>query len=857
MIITDDDSESVSAYGSGKIMRHEPNHVKRSHCTVANNGLITDGSNNNKNVQHQTTSSKFEKPVVNVQLQKKLDKCFGLFDDVRKYLISKDDASSYNHVHMVGVTPGGYDLKNGPPHQSSIATTETNIVVDRNVPSSSLKPVDAISDSVMATRTENPVTQCATNVSIVSGGGINNVQGQTTIPKKPSEKAKAWNLNTFMECMLSPVKDEYPAKNGLSEKEEMPSQPQLQQTVPSDSQDQKNKNRTISKCQNESKACTSSFNKSNFEDDRLNDMDSTRSILKKSRLSPLLSPIREFPSVEYKNGLPSLTCRLPLSLVKNVPQLPRRPPQNSSRPPAYSNCKENEFEQQDCKFPSQKFDHHADLRCSNGDESTSVISSSDQMPQKHRTKGSNTSATRSTNPKGDRLPPRATNEITLEKGAKCTDNASSNNNRNSDLPLKMQNMGDVESDSSRQYNCSSTNDSLQIGDVFRDSKDFKAQNLEKTEVKNATNFDIVGANISSVMALAGGFKVKRKLEIDAKTNTCVSPKRAKHDSSFIMAAAPEKALPLDFSVKDYKFYMAKAKELKHQADRATDRVLRIAIYLESICYFFITGYWMEKTLPKESQIPFNMIKDTRDLLGNVVEKKLPQLSELNERLQALFSHKLEILALKLQALLMCHMFSMRHSVAYANYRHITDYHKNTLASKDRPSSVHGCCSSTTSSMAANAALSVTATAPPGPSSSSSLAVSDHSSSCLSSCSGVQAVDHLSSFSHDSDKHVQKATLKQTPSLGVGGVGAPTLLAPAQQQQSAPMMLTSSTPSPTPSPASSTGSSSHSLPPGLIAIPQHVETLYKQQLSHLHNLLMAHHHWQAAESKLKQHDLNWG
>lgn len=864
MILTDDDSGSVLAYGSGKIMRHEPSHVKRSHCTVANNGLITDGSKNNRNVQHQTTSSKFEKPVVNVQLQKKLDKCFGLFDDVRKYLISKDDASSsYNHVHMVGVTPDGYDLKNGPPRQSSsIGTTEMNITVDRNIPTKSSKPVDAISDSVMATRTENPVTPSATNASNVSGGGGNNVQSRTTTTKKPSEKAKAWNLNTFMECMLSPVKDEYPAKSEPSEAEK--TQSQQQPTVPSISQDGKSsKNKKMTKCPNESKACTSRINNSNnAEDDRLNDTDSTRSILKKSRLSPLLSPIREFPGVEYKNGLPSLTCRLPLSLVKNVPQLPRRPPQtSSSRPPAYLNCKENEFDQQNCKIPSQTFGPEADLKCSNGDKSTSAIScSSDQTAQKHRAKGGSAVVTgTTTNSKEDRLPSRTTNETNRRKMAKCTDNVVNNNNSNPDLPLKMQKTGDVESDSSRQYNCLSTNDSLKIGDVFRDSRDFKAQNVEKSEMKNTANFDIVCANIvPSAMALAGGLNVKRKLEPDAKTNCSVSPKRARHDSSFIMAAAPEKALPLDFSVKDYKFYMAKAKEFKHQADRATDKVLRIAIYLESICYFFVTGYWMEKTLPKESQIPFNMIKDTRDLLGNVVEKKLPQLSELNERLQALFSHKLEILALKLQALLMCHMFSMRHSVAYANYRHITDYHKNTLASKDRPSSVHGCCSTsstTTSSLAANAALSVTPAAPPpGPSSSTSLAVSDHSSSCLSSSSGQQAVDHLSSLSQDSDKRVQKSTLKQMSLLGVGGVGGTTHLASAQQQQTAPITLTSSTPSPTPSPASSTGSSSHSLPPGLVAIPQHVETLYKQQLSHLHNLLMAHHHWQAAESKLKQHDL---
>jgi len=44
-----------------------------------------------------------------------------------------------------------------------------------------------------------------------------------------------------------------------------------------------------------------------------------RFVLEKSRLSPLLSPIRDFPGVEFKNGRPTLMCRLPLSLLKNVP----------------------------------------------------------------------------------------------------------------------------------------------------------------------------------------------------------------------------------------------------------------------------------------------------------------------------------------------------------------------------------------------------------------------------------------------------------------------------------------------------------------------------------------------------------
>lgn len=45
-------------------------------------------------------------------------------------------------------------------------------------------------------------------------------------------------------------------------------------------------------------------------------------ILQESRLSPLLSPIHEFPPFEYRNGIPSLICRLPLNLLSRIPPEP-------------------------------------------------------------------------------------------------------------------------------------------------------------------------------------------------------------------------------------------------------------------------------------------------------------------------------------------------------------------------------------------------------------------------------------------------------------------------------------------------------------------------------------------------------
>lgn len=176
----------------------------------------------------------------------------------------------------------------------------------------------------------------------------------------------------------------------------------------------------------------------------------------------------------------------------------------------------------------------------------------------------------------------------------------------------------------------------------------------------------------------------------------------------------------------------------------------------------------------------------------MTQKYLSQLNELNETTQVLFAHKIEVLSLRVQALLCCQMFSIKQSSILSNYRHINEYQKNA---KDRPSSVHGGLSTTTSS---------------------SLTTNEN----------------------------------QTPSRSTNDEKAP---ASNGSSVSSSRPNAASTPSPTPSPASSTGSSSHSLPPGLVAIPQHVELLYKQQLNYLHNLLLAHHNWQLADTKLKQHD----
>ncbi len=65
---------------------------------------------------------------------------------------------------------------------------------------------------------------------------------------------------------------------------------------------------------------------------------------------------------------------------------------------------------------------------------------------------------------------------------------------------------------------------------------------------------------------------------------------------------------------------------------------------------------------------------------------------------------------------------------------------------------------------------------------------------------------------------------------------------------------SSNTSSTPSPASSSGSSSaNSLPVGHVAVPQNMDQLYKQQLTYLHSLMLAHRYWEAADEQMRPED----
>ncbi|KRY16346.1 AF4/FMR2 family member 2 [Trichinella patagoniensis] len=256
-----------------------------------------------------------------------------------------------------------------------------------------------------------------------------------------------------------------------------------------------------------------------------------------------------------------------------------------------------------------------------------------------------------------------------------------------------------------------------------------------------------------------------------------------------LAAAPLLPFKLKYDdTVDPTKYLQEAKTVKHSADaEATDKSLRIITYLESICYFMLTGNCMLKSLGAESSRP------------NVSEKYLAQASLSTDPYVKFLAPKVEVLTLRIQAVLCRRLFELRQPQVFNNYRHINQYQQQMAKDGNRQ-----CCSGN---------------------------------------------PYTGNNNHASEQHLAPAC--SGASGGVGGGGAVVMINNNSSRSCQPSPCrppSACTHSPTPSPASSTGSA-HSLPPGLVAIPQNVENLYKQQLSHLHNLMWSHHYWLLIEKKL--------
>ncbi|KRX22954.1 AF4/FMR2 family member 4 [Trichinella nelsoni] len=114
-------------------------------------------------------------------------------------------------------------------------------------------------------------------------------------------------------------------------------------------------------------------------------------------------------------------------------------------------------------------------------------------------------------------------------------------------------------------------------------------------------------------------KRKATSKIEQAEMTPAKKSRTDNFMQNCLAAAPLLPFKLKYDdTVDPTKYLQEAKTVKHSADaEATDKSLRIITYLESICYFMLTGNCMLKSLSAESSRPYVMFKETGDLLKQV------------------------------------------------------------------------------------------------------------------------------------------------------------------------------------------------------------------------------------------------
>nr|KAG5711632.1 hypothetical protein BaRGS_016814 [Batillaria attramentaria] len=137
-----------------------------------------------------------------------------------------------------------------------------------------------------------------------------------------------------------------------------------------------------------------------------------------------------------------------------------------------------------------------------------------------------------------------------------------------------------------------------------------------------------------------------------------SPSPATNNTSAHPASDP--LLPTEERLEQPDFYLLRAKELKHIADKA-EKPAKLVPYIKSILYFIMWGYSMEKQNHNEPNRVFPLYSDTCQLLqyvsrirGNLNAAGSSQDSELAGR-----DKKLSVLILRMQSLLNLKMFSLK------------------------------------------------------------------------------------------------------------------------------------------------------------------------------------------------------
>ncbi|XP_041356880.1 AF4/FMR2 family member 4-like isoform X2 [Gigantopelta aegis] len=150
----------------------------------------------------------------------------------------------------------------------------------------------------------------------------------------------------------------------------------------------------------------------------------------------------------------------------------------------------------------------------------------------------------------------------------------------------------------------------------------------------------------------------------------------KKESAIDGCRSPISRHPLENNLESADIHMAKAKELKHQADK--ERPVKICRYIESVLQFIQCGCAMERDQPSEPHKIFKMYHETLQLLKYICQSKGSHDSDMPVK-----DKKLSVLILRIQSLLCLKLFNLRRGEA-VKFKKIIDHDHSKSATPKAP-----------------------------------------------------------------------------------------------------------------------------------------------------------------------------
>ncbi|XP_047538661.1 AF4/FMR2 family member lilli isoform X1 [Vanessa atalanta] len=178
--------------------------------------------------------------------------------------------------------------------------------------------------------------------------------------------------------------------------------------------------------------------------------------------------------------------------------------------------------------------------------------------------------------------------------------------------------------------------------------------------------------------------------------------------------------------RDHKYYLGEAKRLRTAAEREQEPLARVMLYLESVLCFVLTGRVLELEL--DTKRAFTIYRETIEYIKSI--HSMPQRFRASPH--STFS-KLDILSLRVQALLYLRMFKMYN-------REVREYNKIVQEYQQKSLSFQPACAEAVSAASAMSASSARSASPMSPSPSPAGSVGSGSGSGSSGyCSLAHAV----------------------------------------------------------------------------------------------------------------------